>query len=352
MSSNDTIAISLFSGAGGLDLGCHMAGVEVISAVDFDLDSTKTMMANEEFKNCLVQHSDVKDLSIDTLRGLINERKPRKVIVIGGPPCQPFSKNGYWVKNENRLSSNDPRNMIDEYFRIVEEIQPDGFLLENVESILHPTNKNAVESIENHIYRLGYTFKLVRTNALDFGVPQKRKRVFFIASKKKLNGEMPERTHCPPSEVEFFPHLKPYKKVGEVIQKFASVKYFEEQEVATKGTYYNDLVEVPPGKNYLVLTEKAGYPNPKFVYGKRFWNFLLKLHPDEYSWTIPAQPGPWVGPFHWDNRRLRVPEIAAIQSFPEGYKFHGSRRSIQKQIGNAVPPLLGKAMIEFLIKNT
>ena len=84
---------------------------------------------------------------------------------------------------------------------------------------------------------------------------------------------------------------------------------------------------------------------------KRFWSFLLKLNPFLPSWTIPAQPGPWVGPLHWNNRRLRVPEIAAIQSFPDDYIFFGNRRSIQKQIGNAVPPILGKAMIDCLIKN-
>ena len=77
---------------------------------------------------------------------------------------------------------------------------------------------------------------------------------------------------------------------------------------------------------------------------------MLKLHPDLPSWTVAAQPGPWVGPLHWNNRRLRVPEIAALQSFPNDYIFTGSRRSIQKQIGNAVPPLLGKGMVDFLIK--
>ena len=68
------------------------------------------------------------------------------------------------------------------------------------------------------------------------------------------------------------------------------------------------------------------------------------------SWTIAAQPGPWVGPFHWTNRRLRVPEISALQTFPEDYIFIGSRRSIQRQIGNAVPSLLAKEMVNFLIK--
>ena len=79
------------------------------------------------------------------------------------------------------------------------------------------------------------------------------------------------------------------------------------------------------------------------------WNFLHKLHPDQPSITIAAQPGPWVGPFHWTNRRLRVPEIAAIQTFPENYRFAGNRRSIQKQIGNAVPCRLAEKMVGHLL---
>ncbi len=112
-----------------------------------------------------------------------------------------------------------------------------------------------------------------------------------------------------------------------------------------------ELKEIPPGQNYFALSERSGYPNPKFEANKRFWNFLLKLHPNLPSWTIAAQPGPWVGPFHWNNRRLRVPESAAIQTFPEDYHFVGTRRSIQKQIGNAVPSLLGEAMVKHLIAN-
>jgi len=105
---------------------------------------------------------------------------------------------------------------------------------------------------------------------------------------------------------------------------------------------------VMPGKNYLSLCDGK---QSNFKKNTRFWNFLLKLKSDLPSWTIAAQPGPWVGPFHWDNRRLRVPEIAAIQTFPKNYKFFGNRRSIQKQIGNAVPPLLGKAMVNYLANN-
>lgn len=100
----------------------------------------------------------------------------------------------------------------------------------------------------------------------------------------------------------------------------------------------------------IALSARDGYPNPKFVANKRYWNFLLKLHPLLPSWTIAAQPGPWVGPFHWNNRRLRANEVAAIQTFPMDYKFVGSRRTIQKQIGNAVPSILGQRFVEHLVK--
>ena len=132
------------------------------------------------------------------------------------------------------------------------------------------------------------------------------------------------------------------------IKKFSTNNYKEEWEDASKGTYYKELKKVPPGKNYLALCDGK---KSNFKKNTRFWNFLLKLKKDLPSWTIAAQPGPWIGPFHWDNRRLRVPEIAAIQTFPKNYKFYGNRRSIQKQIGNAVPPLLGKAMVGFLANN-
>jgi DNA (cytosine-5)-methyltransferase 1 len=270
------------------------------------------------------------------------------VIVIGGPPCQPFSKNGYWVKNENRLAMNDPRNMISHFFRVVQELRPDGFLLENVESILHPTNRVAVDYIQERAADLGFSQKLIRVNAADYGVPQRRKRVFFIGTRGYLNGELPTRTHRSCDEADEYPHLPAHPGVKKFLRPYCSKRYFEAQEVASNGTFYPDLVGVPPGRNYMALRREDGSDAPKYRPGGRFWNFLLKLHPDEPSWTIPANPGPWVGPFHWDNRRLRVPEVAAIQTFPEGYKFVGTRRSIQKQLGNAVPPLLAKHMVSFL----
>lgn len=343
--------VSFFSGAGGLDIGAQLAGTKVISAHDFDADSISTLRRNSFFAHTEHHLGDIATAEPTLFRDVIERNNPEKLIIVGGPPCQPFSKAAYWTTLKNRLSHNDPRNMIGNYFRMIAEIKPDGFLLENVESMLHPHNRFALESITDLINSLGYEHELIRANAIEYGVAQKRKRVFFICSKKKFKSKEPIKTHGSIKEIIENPLLRPYDRVVDWIGKFDTMEYFEKEELTNNGTYHFDLLDVPAGKNYIAITAASGYPNPKFIAQKRFWNFLLKLHPDMPSWTIAAQPGPWVGPFHWTSRRLRVPEIAAIQAFPENYEYSGNRRSIQKQIGNAVPPLLGKAMVEFLIKN-
>jgi DNA (cytosine-5)-methyltransferase 1 len=347
----DVVAISLFSGAGGLDLGAEMAGVRVVSCLDSDRDSVATLRANPQFATADVHHADVATFDTRLLAQRIAKEPGAKVIVIGGPPCQPFSKNGYWIKNENRLAINDPRNMIEQYFRVVSELEPDGFLLENVESILHPTNRIAVDYIEKRAQELGFSHKLLRVNAADYGVPQRRKRVFILGTRRHINGAVPQRTHRSRDEVVDHPDLPSHAGVKAFLRPYSSDRYFEAEEIASNGTFYPDLIRVPAGRNYMALRREDGSDAPKYRPGGRFWNFLLKLHPDEPSWTIPANPGPWVGPFHWNNRRLRVPEVAAIQTFPDGYNFAGKRRSIQKQLGNAVPPLLAKHMVSFLVEH-
>lgn len=342
--------IGFFSGAGGLDIGSQLAGSKVISSLDFDRDSVATMRANKYFAHTEHFHSDIKEMSVQNYSKIIANNNPEKLILVGGPPCQPFSKAGYWVTHKNRMGSEDPRNMIGQYLRMIEELKPDGFVLENVESLLHPKNANAVLDLQEAIDKLGYKFIVYRADALDFGVPQKRKRVFFIASRKEIVGD-PIKTHGDRTEVLANNSLLPHERVIDWIGKFDSEKYFEQEELTLGKTYDNHLKQIPPGQNYFALTERSGHPDPKFEANKRFWNFLLKLHPNQPSWTIAAQPGPWVGPFHWNNRRLRVRESAAIQTFPEDYYFAGSRRSIQKQIGNAVPALLGKAIVKHLISN-
>jgi DNA (cytosine-5)-methyltransferase 1 len=348
--SNDIQAISFFSGAGGLDIGAQLAGVKVISSCDFDFDSYKTISSNSFFGHCEHLHTSIQDLNASSYNHILKKNKTNKLILIGGPPCQPFSKAGYWVTHKNRLGSDDPRNMIGNYLRLIGELKPDGFLLENVESILHPKNKNAMDSIEHSISDLGYDFIVYKANAIDFGVPQKRKRIFIIASKNKIKS-LPIKTHGTINECKLDNSLKPHEPVINWIGGFQHSNYFEPEESINGKTYESEVLQIPPGKNYFSLTERDGHPSPKFEANKRFWSFLLKLHPLMPSWTIAAQPGPWVGPLHWENRRLRACEAAAIQTFPSDYFFYGSRRSIQKQIGNAVPPLLGQSMVQCLVNN-
>lgn len=342
-------ALSFFSGCGGLDIGTQMAGVKVLSSLDFNKDSVDSLKRNKYFDHCLHKHENIMDVNGNDFSNIIQKNNPEKLIIVGGPPCQPFSKAGYWVKNENRQSSNDPRNMIAPYFRIISEIKPDGFLLENVESILHPSNQEAIELIDNEMKKLGYNYSLLRINAADYGIPQKRKRVFFLASKKKINAEL-TRTHGDEKSIIANPQLLPYERVIDWIGLFDEKKYYQNEDVNVSGKWETELTMIPPGKNYIALSEKSGHPNPIFVSGKRYWSSLLKLDPLKPSWTIIANPGHWEGPFHWTNRRLSIRECAALQTFPDDYIFSGSTRSQRTQIGNAVPPLLGQLVVDELCR--
>ena len=342
-------AISMFSGAGGLDIGAQLAKVKVLSSLDFFEDSVKTIGLNKCFSESVHMNRDIKTVTAQDYREIIRKNNPEKMIIIGGPPCQPFSKAGYWVTNEKRDSNNDPRNMIVPYFKIISEIMPDGFVLENVESIMHPSNHEAIETIYENMERLGYKCSLIKTNAADYGIPQKRKRVFFLASKKPINAKI-SPTHGSEKDRLENPRLKPYERVVDWIAKYDQEEYCNYSTIEVEGKYAHELSCVPMGHNYIALSARDGYPEPKFVAGKRYWTSLLKLHPFEPSWTIIASPGHWEGPFHWKNRRLNIKELAAIQTFPEDYEFYGSYRSIHKQIGNAVPPMLGKIIIEELCK--
>ncbi len=337
--------ISIFSGAGGLDVGALNAGAKIIACVENNPDAAQTLRLNHGHLKATILENDIQEVDFKQWNGIDD------TILIGGPPCQPFSKNGYWVRNDNRLIQNDPRNLLGQFLRALSEMQPKGFLFENVESILHPTNKEEFQRFVSNAELLGYRCTPFKTDAADFGVPQKRKRVFVFGV---LGGKsaipVPIATHANHSKKEFDHTLPDYVGVGQFITKFDTSQYTEPQEDASQGTYFYELTHVPAGKNYIALSKLEGYEGRIFRSGGRFWNFLHKLHPDQPSITIAAQPGPWVGPFHWSNRRLRVPEIAAIQTFPDGYQFAGNRRSIQKQIGNAVPCMLAEKMVKHLIE--
>ena len=319
-----------------------MAGIKVLTSLDFDKDSIETLHSNAFFAHTKHRIDDIRNVKSNDYGTILKENNPEKLVLLGGPPCQPFSKAGYWRTLSQRLGPDDPRNMIGSYLHIIDEIRPDGFILENVESILHPHNIQAVNDLAEAIDRMNYQYILVKANACDYGVPQKRKRVFFIASKKKISYSPKPSNHENPKEGEI-----PYERVIDWIGIFDSGKYASEWD-STEGLHHDALLQVPPGGNYISLSERRGHIPELFKAGTRYWTFLLKLHPYQPSWTIIASPGHWEGPFHWNNRRLRNCELAAIQTFPTDYKFYGSQRSVRRQIGNAVPCILAKKMCTYL----
>lgn len=114
---------------------------------------------------------------------------------------------------------------------------------------------------------------------------------------------------------------------------------------AVNGKYGHLLPAIPPGDNYLFYTERRGHPDPQFNWRSKYWSFLLKLSPGKPSPTIQAQPGPYIGPFHWENRRLRLGELKRLFTYPDNFDFVGSRSSVQAQAGNSVPPQLAEKVI-------
>lgn len=181
-------------------------------------------------------------------------------------------------------------------------------------------------------------------NTADYGVPQIRERFFLVAHREGKVFRFPSATHSRPDngpQASLFGsgHLDPVTAWDAI----GGIPLDPNEDLAVRGQWADLLPSIPEGENYLWHTKrKSG--KPLFGWRSRYWSFLLKLAKNKPSWTIQAQPGPAIGPFHWTNRRLSVAEMAAIQTFPAGLHFSGSRVSLQKQIGNAVPSLVTEVL--------
>lgn len=361
------VAIDLFAGAGGLSLGARRAGAEVRVAVELDPLACRTLRSNDAHRNAAIVEADITTLSGSHLRDLAGLDRTDRLIVVGGPPCQPFSKAAYWLDDGQearyrqarwrgelpprptsiRTSRPDPRRgLVGEVWRIASEAHADAFLLENVPSLLHPRNRREIDTVMSAAEAAGYQTCLIRANAAEFGVPQRRVRVFLLAARDGMPVP-PDPTHHV-GESKTLGTLPPAVTAGKALAPYAGDAFAEDGEIV-EGRWASHFRTIPPGWNYKFHTAWADHPDPTFLTETRFWNFLLKLHPDLPAWTIPANPGPWTGPFHWDSRRLRTVEMAALQGFPANYEFAGNRRERVRQIGNAVPPVLAATMIRGLL---
>jgi len=341
------VAVSLFSGAGGLDLGAEQAGYRVAAALERDRDAAATMEKNFPDLHSPVVRADVLDVPTrELLRAAGLKGRARPDLLIGGPPCTPFSKSGFWL--EWKRSGLDPdASLLQAYTRVLAEAKPRAFLLENVYALTYNNraSRPAYERLLREIDAAGYDWRAKVLNAADHGVPQARPRLFVVGVPKgERLPELPEPTHGGTWERRASGSAdRPHVTAGEALEGLVSDP---EPEEVLRGQYRDLLPGVPPGQNYLHYTAERGHPDPLFAWRSRYWSFLLKLDPDRPSPTIQAQPGPNVGPFHWDNRRLRVPEVKRLFTFPDGFELVGTRASVQAQLGNSVPPLLARRVLE------
>jgi DNA (cytosine-5)-methyltransferase 1 len=339
-------AISLFSGVGGLDLGAERAGFDVRVALELERDSAASLRANlfPDRQEAVIERSIV-DVSTDEILGIAGLRVGEAALVVGGPPCTPFSKSGYWL--EYKRTGNDPNaSLLDEFARVVSEARPAAVLMENVWSLAY-RNHNTVPlaRLTGTLESAGYRIRWQVLNAADYGVPQLRKRLILYGMLGAEAPDLPRPTHSGWTETKrtFDASLAPYVTSGEAIGELEGRDDLADRDEAVNGRYGQLLPEIPAGGNYLHFTEKLGHPRPLFEWRSRYWTFLLKLDPNRPATTIQSQPGPYVGPFHWDNRRLRLLETKRLQTFPDSYVVVArNRRSWQHQLGNAVPPRLAE----------
>ncbi len=336
-------AISLFTGAGGLDLGFEAAGFATRAAVEMDARCVETLRTNRPWP---VIARDVGLVPTAELLAAARLEPGEADVLIGGPPCQPFSKAGFWATGQARRLEDPRATTLDHYLRILEEARPKAFLLENVEGLGFRGKDEGLSLIREAVAAINaragtaYAPAVRVLNAADHGVPQLRRRLFVIGARDGTPFEFPKPTHADPASPDLMAGREPWRRAWDALH---DLREPDDPGLAVKGKWAGLLPSIPEGQNYLWHTERGG-GEPLFGWRRRFWSFLLKLAPGQPAWTLAAQPGPATGPFHWTGRRLSMREMARLQAFPDDVTVAGSLADAQRQLGNAVPSLLAEVL--------
>ena len=337
--------ISLFTGIGGLDFGFEEAGFQTRVALEFDRFCCRTLRLNRPWE---VIEGDINNVASATVLERAGLRPGEADMLIGGPPCQPFSKSSYWVRGD-ALRLDDPRaDTLTGYLRILRDAQPRAFLLENVYGLAYEGKDEGLRYILDGIAQInretGTNYKVTwqMVNTAEHGVPQIRERVFMVGSRDGRNFRFPEASFAPQSSLscDLFASVEPYRTAWDALGDMPE----PENEGLKVGGKWGDLLpSIPEGENYLWHTERGG-GQPLFGWRTRYWSFLLKLSKRLPSWTVQAQPGAAIGPFHWNNRKLTFEELCRIQTFPNGLAIDCGRTEMQRMLGNAVPSLIAEVL--------
>ncbi len=347
MTLNEHYFVDLFSGAGGLSCGLSMAGWKCAFAVDNNKEAIDTFNANH--KNVETYVDDVSKLKGTILKKMLDGKKIS--LVCGGPPCQGMSTVGEGIPD-------DPRNFLFlQFVRIVKAIKPEFVLMENVTGLLGKKNKQILDGVLKEFKKIGYVMHVQVMSAENYGVPQKRRRTIFIGNRISYETEFPIPTHGVSEK------LKPLVTIGNAIENMKNKKgeilnHDIESAKISKELVRKRVEKIPEGKGIRYEEDEKAYL-PKKLWLDVDWDTISegrlreeqyhRLGRDEVSPTIMTSRHTYFHPT--ETRYLTCREAAAIQSFPNNYKFLGSVSQQWRQIGNAVPPLLGKAIGKAILKS-
>jgi DNA (cytosine-5)-methyltransferase 1 len=344
--------VSLYTGCGGLDLGLEAAGFETRVCIEMDGDSVRTLRAAKE--EWPVIERDIHEVPSEEILEVAGAKEGEVDLLSGGPPCQPFSKSGYWARGDARRLEDPRATTLEAYLRVLRDVKPRAFLLENVAGLAYQNKDEGLQLLEETIESINremgtrYSIRYALLNAADYGVPQERERVFMIGHREGRKFRFPAPTHTSRSEDTDDPQavlgiestLEPYHTAWDAL---GDLEEDDDPALRLRGRWADLLPSIPEGKNYLHHTER-GEGLALFGWRRRYWSFLLKLAKRRTAWTITAQPGPSIGPFHWKSRRLSMRELARLQTFPDEHQVLGSLTAIHRQIGNAVPSALAELL--------
>jgi len=322
--------VDLFAGVGGLSLGFRQEKYNILLSTDIDEDCKDTYTLN--WPKSLYLCEDIRKITPKTLQQSLGASNVE--IIVGGPPCKGFSTIGARASSDEMMRKRfDERNFLfRDFVKVVNKVGPKIFLFENVSGLLNFNNGFIFEEIKNSFRKIGYKIEHNLLDAVNYGVPQYRKRVFIVG--RKRNKEI----GFPPISYKWAKHMPCFKTVGEVISDLAGLE----------NNFPNHIPLNHGDKNirrYKFIPEGGRMPEDKLpsdLYRKNFGNTFKRLDRNKPSLTMV--PGHNAFPIHpWLHRSLTVREAARIQTFPDDIIFTGPRHSQCLQVGNAVPVNLARA---------
>jgi DNA (cytosine-5)-methyltransferase 1 len=328
--------LSLFSGCGGMDLGAEWAGCDVIWANEMNQHACETYQNYHVFRNTKLVRGSIEDLDLDKELPAQNDVD----IILGGFPCQDFSM--IW----KRPGLQGTRGNLYTYFvDIVKRTKPKAFIAENVKGLLSANKGKAIEQIQKDFAGCGYQLHTKVYNFADYGAPQLRERVLIVGVRDDLGFTFcpPNATHAPKDQAKL-KGLLPHVGSAEALSHADKVSFNNEHQNLKQKT--RDILSlIPPGGNFTDIPKE----NPLYVKGM-ISHVYRRLHPDLPSTTIIAAGGGGTWGYHYkENRSLTNRERARLFGFPDDFEFHGTITEVRRQIGNAVPPIGIKPIIERLV---